>query len=205
MKKLAVLISNAGTGSNLKAILQTIKNNTLDAKIVVVISNKEDAKGLIHARQNNIPIKICPTKNDLLPLLKKYNPYYICLTGWKQIITDNVLNEYANKILNVHPGLIPDTISGSVINPDGTKGLWNRKMFTTFAIANFLDNDATYAGSTVHLLSDEFDFGPVLARTFEKIRPDDTVESLYSRLKQKENQMYVEALIKLCQNANGKS
>lgn len=202
MKKLAVLISNAGTGSNLQAIIDAIKNHTLKAEIVIVISGKDDAKGLDRARENKTPTEICPTKERLFKILNKYKPDYICLAGWKQIITDDVLNEYANKILNVHPGLIPDTISGSVINPDGTKGLWNKKMFTTFAIANFLDNGATYAGSTVHFLTNEFDFGPVLARTFEKIRPDDTVESLYKRLKQKENQIYVEALQKLCNEKN---
>ncbi len=198
MKKLAVLISNAGTGSNCKAILEAINNKSLNAKVVVVISDKEDAKGLAHARSNDISIEICPTKNGLFPFLQKYNPDYICLAGWKQIITDDVLETYKNKILNIHPGLIPDTMHGFVNNPDGTKGLWNRKMFTNFAIANFLNSGATYAGSTVHFLTNEFDFGPVLSRTFEKIQPNDTVDSLYKRLKQKENKIYVEALIKLC-------
>ena len=205
MKKLAVLISNAGTGSNLQAIIDAIKQGALKASVTVVISNKEDAKGLKRARENGIQTEICPTSDLLLPLLKKHNPDFICLAGWKLIITDDVLEKHKNRILNIHPGLIPDTLDGEVKNPDGTKALWNKGKFTDIAIRSFLDEKATYAGSTVHFLSNEFDFGPVLARTFEKIEPDDTVESLYSRLKKKENEIYVKALIELCQNANGKS
>ena len=93
------------------------------------------------------------------------------------------MNAYQNKIINLHPGLIPDDSNGVVVNPDGTKGLWNKKMFTTKALQNYLDNHATYAGSTIHFLSDEVDFGPVLGRCFEKIQNNDTVDSLYTRLK----------------------
>ena len=63
---------------------------------------------------------------------------------------------------------------------------------------NFLDNKATYAGCTNHFLTKEYDFGPVLGRTFEKIKPNDTIESLYTRLKKKENQLYVKVLTRLC-------
>ena len=85
-----------------------------------------------------------------------------------------------------------------VHNPDSTDWLWNRGKLTDVAIQNFLNCNATYAGSTVHFLSQEFYFGPVLARCFEKILPNDTVKSLYERLKKKENKIYVESLIKLC-------
>ncbi len=121
---------------------------------------------------------------------------FVCLSGWKKIIPDSVINNF--KILNVHPGLIPDKINGSVRNPDGTKALWNKGKFTTIAIQNFLDSKSSYAGSTIHFLSDEFDFGEVLERGFVKIKKTDIVDSLYARLKKKENEMYVKALIKLC-------
>ena len=116
----------------------------------------------------------------------------------EQFLTKDVMNAYQNKIINLHPGLIPDDSNGVVVNPDGTKGLWNKKMFTTKALQNYLDNHATYAGSTIHFLSDEVDFGPVLGRCFEKIQNNDTVDSLYTRLKIKENQLYVMVLAKLC-------
>jgi phosphoribosylglycinamide formyltransferase-1 len=125
------------------------------------------------------------------------NPDYICLAGWKQKILDEVILAFPNKILNMHPGLIPDSMDSVVKNPDGTDAVWNKGGFTAKAIQNFFDQHATYAGSSVNFLTLEFDFGPVLGRVFEKIETDDTVDSLYERLKKKENNLYVEVLEKL--------
>lgn len=201
MKRLAVLISNAGKGTNLQAINDAIKSRKLKAEICVVISSDKDAFGLMRAKDNKLKTEICQKKEKLLPILKKYKPDFICLAGWKQIILPEVISAFNNKIINLHPGLIPDNSNEFVRNPDGSKGLWNRGKLTDIAIKNFLDNNASYGGSSIHFLSDEFDFGKVLGRTFEKIKKTDSVESLYKRLKKKENKMYVEVLIKLC---NGK-
>ena len=196
--KLTVLISNAGTGTNLQAIIDGINSNKINAEICAVVSDKNDALGLERARKNNLKIEICPKKEDLLKLLQKLKPNYVCLAGWKQIILDEVILAFPNKILNLHPGLIPDTIDGKVKNPDGTEALWNKGKLTEKAISNFLETKSTFAGSSIHFLTLNFDFGPVLGRTFEKIEANDTVESLYGRLKNKENKLYVEVLEKLC-------
>lgn len=196
MKRLAVLISNAGIGSNLRAIVEAIKSGELDARIEVVVCDQEDAAGLKIARENNIPTKVVKPQDDLLRILQEKNIDYVCLTGWKQIIPDEMINQF--KIINIHPGLIPDSLEDKVKNPDGTTGLWNRGKFTTVAIQNFLDQKATYAGSSVHFLSKEFDFGEVLERAFVKIEPNDNILSLYKRLKVKENKAIVKALMKLC-------
>jgi phosphoribosylglycinamide formyltransferase 1 len=195
--KIAILISNAGTGTNLQAIIDGVNAKKIKAEICAVISDKIDAKGLERARKNNLPVEICQKKEELLPLLKKLNPNFICLAGWKQIVLDEVILAFPNKILNLHPGVIPDTFDGTATNPDGTQGLWNKGMLAGKAIQNFIDNRATYAGSSIHFLTLQFDFGPVLGRCFEKIEANDTVESLYERLKKKENQLYVEVLEKL--------
>lgn len=198
MKKLVVLISNKGTGTNLQAIIDGVESGKINADIVAVISDAEDAKGLERANKHNLPIEICPKKEDLLPLLQKLNPDFICLTGWKQVLTDEVLETFPNKIINVHPGIIPDTIDGVIKNPDGTGAAWNKGKFTEKAMQNLFDTKATYAGSSIHFLTHEFDFGPVLGRTFEKIQPSDTIDTLYTRLKEKENELYIKVLEKLC-------
>src|SRR3989338_4011351 len=198
-KKLVALVSDAGKGTNLQAIIYGVESGKIKAEICAVVSDKENAPALERARKHNLRIEICPKKENLLPLLQKINPNYICLAGWKQIILDEVILAFPNKILNLHPGLIPDIENGTVANPDSTPALWNKSMLTTKAITNFLDLKSTYAGSSIHFLTLNFDFGPVLGRTFEKIEPSDTVESLYSRLKKKENELYVEVLEKLCQ------
>lgn len=201
--KIAVLISNAGTGTNLGAIINRVESGRINAEICAVVSDKEDAPGLERARKHNLKIEICPKKEDLLPLLQKLNPDYVCLAGWKQIILDEVILAFPEKILNLHPGLIPDTPYSGVLNPDGTIGLWNKGKLTDKAIHNFLNQKATYAGSSIHFLTLEFDFGPVLGRTFEKVEATDDVDSLYTRLKKKENELYVEVLEKLTQSKNG--
>ena len=194
---LVVLISNAGSGTNLQAIIDGIEEGQITGKIAAVVSDKADAPGLARARKHQLPIEICPRKEDLLPLLKKLNSDYICLAGWKQIILNEVILAFPNKILNLHPGIIPDTIDGFAKNPDGTPGLWNKGLLAGKAIQKFLDEHATYAGSSIHFLTLTFDFGPVLGRTFEKIQADDTLETLYERLKKKENQLYVSVLQEL--------
>ena len=195
--RIAVLISNTGTGTNLRAIIDGVEEGIIKAEICAVVYDTAEALGLNHAREHNLNIKICEKKEELLTLLQKLNSDYICLAGWKQIILDEVITAFPNKILNLHPGLIPDTVDSMVKNPDGTDALWNKGKLTNKAIENFLKEKCTFAGSSVHFLTLDFDFGPVLGRTFEKIEPDDSVESLYQRLKKKENELYVDVLKKL--------
>jgi len=204
-QEMAVLISTTGKGTNLRAIIDGIEHKKINGKIVVVVSDTADAFGLKIAKKHHIPIHILSHQENLTKLFKeKYSVKYLVLAGWKKIIPGDLINLFHNRILNLHPGLIPDSFGGKVKTPDGEKGLWNRGLLGNAAIKNFLDKKATYAGSSIHFLTKKFDFGPVLARCFEKILPDDTVNSLYCRLKKKENEMYVSVLQTLCRKNNGK-
>lgn len=195
--KLVILISNTGTGTNLKSIIDGVNSGKINAEIIAVVSDTRDALGLKHAEENKLKIEICSKKEELLSLLKSLSPDYVALAGWKQIILDEVILAFPNKILNLHPGLIPDEVNSIVKNPDGTEALWNKGKLTDKAIQNFLDQKTTHAGSSIHFLTLNFDFGPVLGRVFEEIKKEDTVESLYARLKKKENELYVEVLSRL--------
>jgi phosphoribosylglycinamide formyltransferase 1 len=175
-KKLVIMVHAGGAHTNLKAIEEAIHNSKINAEISKVITDNEN-----------------PTLG-----LDSVSMDYICLAGWKKIIPNEIINKYKNKILNLHPGLIPDAMDGIVLNPDGTNSVWNKGLYGDKAIQNFLDSKSTFAGSSVHFLTQDFDFGPVLGRTFEKIQEGDSVESLYGRLKKKENELYVEVLSKLC-------
>lgn len=198
MKKLALLISDTGTGTNLQAIIDGIENKKINAVVSIVISDTEKAPALERARKHNLHYEIVPKKEKLLSVLQKYAVDYICLCGWKQFIVDDVINEFPNKILNLHPGLIPTKIQGVVKNPDGSPAEWNKGKLTDVAIQNVLHSKNTYAGSSIHFLTHEFDFGPVLGHCFEKVKKGDTISSLYSRLKIKENKLYQDVLEKLC-------
>ena len=183
----------------MQAIIDAAESGKIRAKIVVVVSDAQDAYGVKRAAKHKLKVEISPEKEDLLSILKKYDPSYIVLAGWKQIILDETVDAFPNRILNVHPGLIPDSPDGTVTAPDGTQALWNKGKFADKAIQNFLDQKSTYAGSTIHFLSKEFDFGPVLKRGFVKVHKNDTVDSLYARIKKEEHKIYVESLQKLCQ------
>jgi len=198
-KRLAILISNIGKGTNLQAIIDGVNKRKIKADIVAVISDTPDAFGLKRAKKYGIPDFVIKKDEKLIALLKEKFVDYIVLAGWKRIIPQKLIDDFRHKILNLHPGLIPDSLTGKVKAPDGSFALWNRGKLADAAIKNFLEKKATYAGSSVHFLTSEFDFGPVLDRCFEKILPGDTVETLYTRLKKKENQMYVKVLSKLCQ------
>lgn len=174
--KLVIMVHEGSAQTNRKAIEGAVKKDKIKAEISAVISDKEEAT----------------------PIIEKILPDYICLCGWKKIIPKEMIEKYKNKILNLHPGIIPDKLDEEIRNPDKTEALWNKGMYGDKAIANFLDKKATFAGSSIHFLTQDFDFGPVLGRTFEKILPTDNIESLYSRLKKKENELYVEVLEKLC-------
>lgn len=191
---IVILISDLSKGTNLSAIIKAVKSKKIKTEIKAVIANSDKAQGIKIAKKNNIKYFVYPKKFNLLGLLTKLNPDYIVLAGWKNIIEDSVINKFENRIINLHPGLIPDKADEYVLNPDGTKGLWNRGKYQEDAISNFFKNKSTFAGSSVHFLTNEFDFGPVLGRVFEKIKIDDTIQSLYSRLKKKENLLYVDVL-----------
>src|SRR3989338_6296044 len=117
-KKLAILISNAGSGTNLQAVIDAMQKDSLNAEIKIVISGSANAIGLERAKKNKIKTLVLKIGNDGEKLLHKINPDYIVLAGWKRIISDKTMNEFKNRIINIHPGLIPDTINGNVKNPD---------------------------------------------------------------------------------------
>ena len=86
MKRIAVLISNKGKGTNLQAIINAVESGIIHAKIIVVVSDTQDAYGVKRAAKHQLTVEICQKKEYLLSILKKYDPAYIALAGWKQII-----------------------------------------------------------------------------------------------------------------------
>jgi len=200
MKRIAVFVSNAGTGSNLQAIIDAVLHKELLVEITLVVSDVQHAQALVRAKKNYIPTLIISKQDDLTTILsKEYDIDYIVLAGWKKIISRRMIETFKNRIFNLHPGLIPNKIDGKVLCPDGTQGLWNRGLFANCAIQHFIDERATYAGSTVHFLTQTFDFGPVLERCFVKIYKNDTVDLLYKRLKKEEHRIYVKAIASFIQ------
>lgn len=202
--QLAVLISNKGTGSNLQAVIDAIGKNELNANIAAVVSDKADAKGLERARRHDLlwivknlhDRKSEESRNyygeDLANYLNGQGVDVAILAGFMTILPHSYFETFQGVTINIHPGLIPDKKDEPWHFPDGTVAPWNQGMMTEKAVANFIGMQ--YAGSTIHIVTAEADFGPVLERVILYTQPDDIVDSLYSRLKQEEHKALIRSL-----------
>lgn len=194
-KKIAVLVS--GSGTNLQAIIDAIKNSKLNnIHIAAVISNKKDAFALERAKSAGIEtVFLNPkdfTKNTdydkkLIEVINNYDVDLIVLAGYMRILTENFVNAFKNKIINIHPALLPDF---------GGKGMYGEKVHEAV-----LKSGKTESGCTVHFVTDEVDAGPIIAQRKIPVMLHDTVDSLSKRILTEEHKLLVEAIGKvLCNN-----
>lgn len=176
MFKIGVLVS--GNGTNLQAIIDNINNNTIKNSIIkVVISNKENAYALTRAKINNINTK-CIQINDfenkqdfenfLITYLDKMNLDLIVLSGFMVILSENFINKFANKIINIHPSLIP-SFAGN-----GYYGLKVHKAV--------IERGVKLTGATVHFVTKDADEGPIIIQKCIDVFDDDTPEILQKRV-----------------------
>lgn len=210
MRRITVLISNLGTGTNLQALIDEATTG-YNGQIVCVISSKADAYGLVRAKQADIPTEIfdytdfraqgkprARYEEELAQTLQRYSPDLIVLAGWKLALSQTFLRYFPWRVIALHPGLIPDRPGNQVKLPDGTYGDDYAGLAGENAIQALLAAGQTYAGSTVYVVTDQVDRGPVLARGLVKVEPGDDVETLYERLKEKEHDILLDSLHELC-------
>ncbi len=215
MKRIAILISNKGTGSNLEAIINAINIGEItNGKIVVVVSNKKDALGLIRAKKHKIRTEILDLKEFISfgksraeydavlgKLLKnKYKVDLVILAGWLLILSENFIKYFPEKIINLHPGLLPDGKKEYVKLSDGTRIKAIRGLHTDKAVQFAIDQGFSTTGSTVHFITPLVDNGPVILRSEVKILPGDSIDSLYERMKREEHKILPKAIGLFCEN-----
>lgn len=178
MVKIAVLVS--GRGSNLQAIVNYIESKKINAKIVVVISNVQNALALEIAKKHGVktlflnPDKF-KTKEDydekIIKMLKKEGVNLICLAGFMRILSKTFVQQFKNRIMNIHPSLLPSF-----------PGLNAQK--------KALDSGVKFSGCTVHFLDEGIDTGPIIIQAVVPIFDNDTVESLSGRILKEEHRIY---------------
>lgn len=215
MKRIAVLLSNKGTGSNLAAILSAIEKGKIkNGKVVVVVSNKVDAFGLVRAKRKGTPTLIFDLKDffargksrlefdDALGSILKneYKADLIVLAGWLLILGSNFIKYFPYRVINLHPGLLPDGKEDFIKLSSGTKIRAIRGLHTNDAVKFAIDQGYTATGSTVHFITEKVDEGPVIVRSEVKIDANDTVESLYERMKKEEHKILPYAINLFCNN-----
>jgi phosphoribosylglycinamide formyltransferase-1 len=183
--RLAILLS--GRGSNFQAIHEAVRRGALDAQIVCVISNRPHAAGIARAREYGYDAYVVDHKTfasraaheeAVLRLLGEAQPDYIALAGYMRLLGAPFIERYRNRILNIHPSLLP-----SFPGVD--------------AQAQAVAYGVRVSGCTVHFVDEQLDAGPILVQRVVEVRSDDTAETLSARILVEEHGAYVEALKKL--------
>ena len=184
-KNIAVFIS--GRGSNLKYLIKySNKKNSL-IKIVLVISNNPNARGLQYASKSkikNFGIKFknkSNFENNSLKLLKKYNIDMLCLAGFMKILSGNFIKKFSKPILNIHPSLLPKY-----------KGLNTHK--------RAIKNKDKFAGASIHKVTEKLDSGEVILQKRVTILKSDNVRSLEKKVLKIEHEIYPKAIDKFLTN-----
>jgi phosphoribosylglycinamide formyltransferase/phosphoribosylglycinamide formyltransferase-1 len=181
--RLAVLAS--GRGSNLQAIIEHFDNLAREriAKVVLVASNRADSPSLIRAATSSIDIASFDSTDDgsqLLGLLRKFRIDLVVLAGYLKKIPSTVTREYAGRIMNIHPALLPAF---------GGEGMYGAKVHEAV-----IASGAKESGVTVHLVDDDYDRGPIVAQWRVPVEKSDTAESLAARVLDVEHVVYPRAV-----------
>ena len=177
--KIAILIS--GDGSNMLNILEAYKKGQIKSKIVTIVSNNPNSKGLKKAKKYGVITKVINSKNFeyLLSLhLSKYKVNFICLAGFMKILSKKFLESWEKKIINIHPSLLP-----------AFKGLDTHK--------RALKMKVKYSGCTIHFVNNELDSGEIIDQEIVKVLDSDNKNSLKKKILMKEHKLYIRVIKKL--------
>ena len=188
MIKLGVLGSTKGT--DLQAILDAINNGQLDAEVSVVGSNRESAYILERAKNHGVPFFFISHKGkareafdrEMTTVMQNYGVELVLLIGFMRILSVEFCREWRDRILNVHPSLLPKYAGGMDTNVH----------------AEVIKNGDAETGCTIHFVTEEVDAGPILIQKKCNVASDDTIESLKTKVQALEGDAFIEA-IKLIQ------
>jgi phosphoribosylglycinamide formyltransferase 1 len=179
---IGVLIS--GSGSNLQAIIDAIEAKKLDARIEIVLSNRADAYGLVRARNHGLSIKVLDHKKfsgreafdqTVVDTLQARGVELVVLAGFMRLLSPVFVKAYSNRIMNIHPALLP-----------AFPGLHVQK--------KAVEHGVRFSGCTVHFVNEECDEGPIIIQAVVPVFPDDTEVSLSARILRQEHQIYPRAI-----------
>lgn len=185
MKRLGILLS--GRGSNFLAIAKAItEHKLLGAKIAVVLSNREDAPGLVSARELGLPAFAIPSAGrkraehdaEMIARLHQHKVDLVCLAGYMRIISPQFVSAFPQGLLNVHPSLLP-----------AFPGLDAQKQAIEYGVK--------FAGCTVHFVDEVVDHGVIVLQRSVPVKEEDTVETLSTHILEQEHLAYPEAIARV--------
>ena len=187
MKRLAILLS--GRGSNFEAIADSIQQGRLPARIEVVVSNLASAAGLEKARQRGLKTLLLPSRGvaredydrSLVYELNRRRVDLVCLAGFMRILSPLFVRSFPNRILNIHPSLLP-----------AFPGLYPQRQALEYGVR--------FSGCTVHIVDEGVDSGPILLQAAVPVLESDDEESLAARILAEEHRLYPQAIGMLVRN-----
>jgi phosphoribosylglycinamide formyltransferase 1 len=178
--RLAVMAS--GNGTNFQAIAEACADGSLDARVVGLVSDKRTAHALVRAEALGIQTHVLahgPDRDDfatrLIATLEEMDVDLICLAGFMRILSPRVVRRFPNRMINIHPSLLP-----------AYRGLHAIEQAMTAGVAE--------TGVTVHVVDEDVDTGPILLQERVPIHPGDTLESLTARIHEIEHHLYPQAI-----------
>lgn len=184
---IAIFIS--GNGSNFQALYDAILRNELNATIGVVISNNAEAQGNLRANSLRIPLKLICRKNysnqsdydnEILGALDDFKIDLVVLAGYLSMLSENIVNSYRNRIINVHPSLIPSFCG---------KGFYGERVHSAV-----LSYGVKFTGATVHFVDEGADTGPIILQEPIPVFDSDNIETLSKRVLAVEHRLLVKAV-----------
>ena len=184
-KRLGVLVS--GRGSNLQALIDASKDRDYPAEVVVVISNNPSAYAIERAKKKNIPVFVVERENykskkeyeeKIKEILQSFRVDLVVLAGYMKIVGKTLLEAFPNRIINIHPSLLP-----SFPGLEAQKQAW--------------EYGVKISGCTVHFVDEGIDSGPIIGQRAVPVYDDDTPETLAERILQEEHKLIVESVKKV--------
>ena len=180
MQKLKIGVLISGSGTNLQSFIDEIAAGNLDAEIALVVSSRPNAYGIQRAQAANIPVLVMskdeyanPEAADakIVSALQQAGAQYVFMAGYMRMVTPVMLNAFPNRVVNLHPALLPSF--------KGAHG-----------IQEAFDAGVKYTGVTVHFANAEYDKGPIIAQEPVVVLEDDTVDTLEARIHEVEHRLY---------------
>ena len=184
MVKIAVLIS--GSGSNLQSLIDNVRNGYINGEIKLVVLSSPSAYGLQRANDAGIKGLCIKDQNELLKTLKDENIDLIVLAGYLAIVSSEIIHEYHNRIINIHPSLIPSFCG------KGFYGLHVHKAA--------MKRGVKVSGATVHFVSEEVDGGPIILQESIDVSDCDTPEMMQKKVLTIEHKILPKAVKLYCDN-----
>lgn len=184
MLNIGVLVSGGGT--NLQSIIDGTKFGNIKGNVNVVISNKENAYALQRAKHNDIDAIYETNEDKIIEILKKHRVDLVVLAGYLKIISPKFVSAFRNKIINIHPSLIPSFCG---------EGYYGEKVHQAV-----IDYGVKFTGATVHFVDEVADNGPIIMQKTVEVKQDDDAKTLSKRVLEVEHKILNESIRLFCEN-----